>query len=196
MKNQNAAEDPLRPHTYDGIQEYDKRLPNWWLWTLYGAIAFSVGYWFNYHWVGTMQSSGQRVEAEMRRIALAAAQSSSANLTDDQLWDMSRDSKIVAAGKATFVTTCASCHQEDLSGKIGPNLKDQNWIHGGTPNEIVTTLVNGVPAKGMPTWGPVLGRAKISEVAAFVLSHHKQGEPIIAVPSPTGGVAAPVAAPN
>lgn len=178
MNTPNTPEDPLRPHTYDGIQEFDKRLPNWWLWTLHGSIVFALVYWFIYHSMGTSTTSEQRIEAELKRIATAAAQNPNANLSDDDLWKMSTDATAVANGKATFSTMCASCHEPDLRGKIGPNLIDQSWVHGGTPHEITETITAGVPAKGMPTWGPVLGKTKISELSAFILSFHKPGEPI------------------
>lgn len=164
---------PVREHVFDGIAEYDNRLPNWWLWTLYGAIVFSVGYWFLLHWTNPEKTSQTRIEEQMQRIAAAAAANPNANLSDEQLWKLSQDQTVIAAGAQTFASTCASCHMADLSGKIGPNLKDNVWIHGGKPLDITATITNGVAAKGMPTWGPVLGKSKIAEVTAFILSYHK-----------------------
>lgn len=190
------ADAPLKGHSFDGIEEYDKKLPNWWLWTLYGAIAFSFFYWFYFHWVGNPETSVQRLERQLSAIALAAASSGGAELDDTALWKMSRDEKIVSAGRKTFLTTCVSCHGVDLKGGIGVNLTDKDWVHGGKPTEVVRTVTKGVLDKGMPSWGPVLGKMRVAQVAAFVLSHHAEGEEIHMVPSPTksAGAAAPAPA--
>ena len=73
-------------------------------------------------------------------------------------------------GRAIYKANCVACHGAELHGGIGPNLVDSTWIHGDKPEEIVATITNGVPAKGMPTWGPILGNEKIGEVAAYIIS--------------------------
>lgn len=164
-------DDALRPHSYDGIQEYDKRLPNWWLFTLYGAIIFSVGYWAYYHWTGHMEQGWVRVQSQIEAIRLAAlAQGEPPDAL--QLWNFSRDANIVSAGEKTFMSSCAACHGEDLKGGIGKNLTDAEWVHGGTPMDIFTVIQEGVADKGMPTWGPLLGQQRIAEVTAFIISRN------------------------
>jgi cytochrome c oxidase cbb3-type subunit 3 len=164
-------EDALRPHTYDGIQEYDKRLPNWWLLTFYGTIIFAVIYWLvDQHFPSSTDQS--RIEAKMAAIDAAKLSSPTAVLDDAALWKMSRNDAFVAAGKETFATYCASCHNAALTGGIGPNLVDAVWIHGGKPTEVLAIVNNGVLEKGMPGWAPVLGAQKVSEVTAFIMSHH------------------------
>jgi len=174
----------LRPHNYDGIQEYDNRLPNWWLYTLYGAIAFFVFYWAAHQIWHIFPSDSERINAAMSQIQARQMASSIDVSNDDKLWELSKNPVFVEAGKQTFVSLCTPCHLASLKGKhenpaaVGPDLTDTAWIHGGLPKEVFTTVTNGVPLKGMPTWGPVLGQKKTAEVVAFVLSHHQKGEPI------------------
>jgi cytochrome c oxidase cbb3-type subunit 3 len=181
MKNAIEEKEELRPHSYDGIQEYDKRLPNWWLFTLYGAIAFSIGYWVFYHQWHAAYPPGIAVERELRENRMAAERASGV-VNDDLIWNLSRDPKVIDAGKTTFNTNCASCHLTTLTGQIGPNLIDEYWLHGGKPLDVIKTITSGVQEKGMPTWGPILGKEKITEVAAFIFSFHRQGEPIKQAP--------------
>jgi len=176
-------EDSVRPHVFDGIQEYDKRLPNWWLYTLYITIVFWVGYWAYYEWLHVGAEGSQVVDTAMAKIN--AERLSAAKLDDESLWRMSQNPAFVAAGKALYDANCAACHLVSLRGKaesavaIGPDLTDTTWVYGGQPTEIHELIAKGVLTKGMPMWGPVLGTKKITELTAYILSKHQEGEPIL-----------------
>jgi cytochrome c oxidase cbb3-type subunit 3 len=167
---QKPGEDPIRPHVFDGIAEYDKRLPNWWLLTLYSTIAFAIGYWmYTQHFRSI--DDGKRVAAEVQE--LRAAKLAAAGAYDDAvLWTMSRTDSIVAAGAAVYTSTCLSCHGDKLQGGIGFNLADSTWVHGDKPTDLMRVVTEGVLAKGMPAWGPVLGPKKTAEAVAYILSKH------------------------
>ncbi|MCK6527288.1 c-type cytochrome [Myxococcota bacterium] len=152
----------LREHVYDGIQEYDNGLPRWWLGIFYASIAFSVVFtpWITF---GGWSQAGQYEEEVAEADAAwpggeGVASPAAAGPTPE----------MAAAGGAIYATHCASCHGAQAEGGIGPNLKDAEWIHGGGFAEILKTVVDGVPEKGMLTWGPVLGPEKCAQVAAYV----------------------------
>jgi len=170
-KPKDPKEDPVRHHVFDGIAEYDRRLPNWWLLTFYGAIVFAIFYWLDRQ-IFARSDDAKDLQAELSRIEAIKLADAGAPRDDLSLWKMSRNPAFVQAGAATYKTTCASCHGNELKGGVGANLVDDVWIHGNTPLQVIATIETGVPAKGMPTWGPLLGTKKINEVTAFILSHH------------------------
>jgi cytochrome c oxidase cbb3-type subunit 3 len=159
-------------HEVDGIQEYDNKLPNWWLLSFYGAIMFAVGYWYHYHVGGFGDLPAAAYQAELDRAAAADADRVKREgvMTPEALATLSRDKTTVAQGLQVFSTTCAACHRADGGGNVGPNLTDDFWLHGGAPDQIYKTITEGVPAKGMPPWGPMLGPAKVQAVTAYVLT--------------------------
>ena len=91
-------------HEIDGIQEYDNKLPNWWLYTLYGAIAFAVVYWFHYQ----ISGFGDLPRAELQHdndkaAAVEAARIKAAGvLTPEALAALARDKVTVEQGKQVF----------------------------------------------------------------------------------------------
>lgn len=160
----------LRDHVVDGIQEYDQRLPRWWLVILFSVILFSIIYWMvmdNRSYVGAKDS---QLEAKLQAIETIRL-ANSIDVTNDALfWDMRRNPAFVSAGQATFEANCVACHGKELQGGIGFNLIDDEWVHGGKPSEIYHTIDTGVPEKGMQAWGPLLGQKRIAEVVAYILS--------------------------
>lgn len=160
-------------HDFDGIREYDQRLPNWWLFTLYGAIVFSVAYWFFYFQTNPYDDDVSRLAARMKAIEQAQLEASVNLLSDEALWKMSRNPEFVEAGRKTFMANCKPCHGADLKGGIGFNLVDDEWVHGGTPMEVYHTVSYGVDGAAMQAWRSILGSKRIAEVVAFVMSHHE-----------------------
>jgi cytochrome c oxidase cbb3-type subunit 3 len=158
-------------HEVDGIQEYDNKLPNWWLYTLYGTIGFAVLYWYVYQTTGIGASPAQAYRDELDRNAAAAAmQIKVGEATPESLMALSKDANALALGKQVFTSTCAACHRKDGGGLVGPNLTDEFWLHGGAPEKIFQTIATGVPDKGMPSWQPQLGALKTQAVAAYVIT--------------------------
>jgi cytochrome c oxidase cbb3-type subunit 3 len=179
----------LRPHEFDGIQEYDQRLPNWWLGTLYITIAFFVLYWLAYYQLKWIETDDERLNKAITSIE-ATRLKQLADIDDAKLWEMSRDAAVVEKGKVTFMTTCLACHGPDLMGKKsnpaipGLPLADQEWKYGHAPTDVLKLVRKGSPdvTKGMPPWEPVLGVSRVVEVTAYILSHHKEGEPVTVAP--------------
>ena len=75
-------------------------------------------------------------------------------------------------GQRLFLQNCSQCHGSDARGATGfPNLTDQDWLYGGSPEMIKATLMHGRKANGMMAWSAALGGEQgVKEVAAFVLS--------------------------
>jgi cytochrome c oxidase cbb3-type subunit 3 len=169
--SKDSNQDRLLDHSYDGIQEYDNPLPGWWLLLFYATIAFAVLYWLNLPGIGTGRGRVANYERDMAafRDKYRAAAPAPA-MGDPELAALVADPARLAEGKAAFDATCSPCHRADGGGVIGPNLTDDFWIHGSRPAQILGTIVNGVPDKGMPAWGQVLKPEQLPAVAAYVLS--------------------------
>lgn len=101
-------------------------------------------------------------------IGFVHAQSSKA--LDEQIIEMSQQPKHLKTGQALFDTVCAACHKKDLSGAMGFNLKDGEWVHGSKPSQILNNIKTGFAEAGMPAFGSMYSTLQLKQIAAYVLS--------------------------
>ncbi len=159
----------LLDHEYDGIREYDNPMPGWWLLTFAGTVIFSVLYVLNIGPIGNGKGRIADYEAEMAAAA-ARVPDAPAGVDPAQLMALSRDGSATAAGAQVYTSYCAACHGPAGGGLIGPNLADNYWVHGGSPDAVYKTIAEGVIAKGMPPWEKSLKPEQMLNVTAYVLS--------------------------
>ncbi len=185
-------------HVWDGdLQEYNNPLPLWWIYGLYVTIAFALVYWVVYpSWpvgksflpgvnkVTYVNADGQeeswhwntraKLLNEMQE-AYTAQKPYYDKLMAMSYGDIAKDpelsSFVISAGKTAFADNCAGCHQSGGAGKVGffPNLSDDDWLYGGTYDNIHETISKG--RRGyMPAYGEALDAGQIDALAHYVVS--------------------------
>lgn len=151
----------------DGIEEYDNPLPAWWVGLFIICIVWAIGYGLDYHFIRA-RSQATMYDAEVAAAELRWPKSETPAAA------VAVTPEAVASGEEIFKTNCVACHGADMKGGIGPNLVDDEWIHGGSMEQIVATVTKGVPEKGMLSWGPILGDKKVAEVSAYVFQKSQE----------------------
>jgi cytochrome c oxidase cbb3-type subunit 3 len=162
----------LMGHDYDGIQEYDNPLPGWWTAVFALTAVFAAGYWVYYDVLEMGAGRESDYAAEVKEADTLYAQFKVPDLKDEEVLVLASDPKRVERGRAVFTERCAVCHGDKAEGKVGPNLTDSAWLHGGKPGQVYHTITHGVVAKGMPAWRSTLVADDLKAVTAFVWSVH------------------------
>ena len=163
--------DVLLDHDYDGIKELDNALPPWWKWGFYVTVVVAVIYMFYYHILGIGMNPEQEYNAQMAEGRRLEEQymARTKDLVDENNVTLA-DAAGIAAGKALYTQSCVACHAADGGGGIGPNLTDDNWIHGGGMNDIYKTIKLGYPEKGMQAWNTVYSPVQMKNLSSYVKS--------------------------
>jgi len=180
-------------HVWDNdLRELNKPLPKWWLYVFYACCIWALGYWIVYPSWPTLTDYtkgyfgySQR-EAVMKEVdaAKAAQETYRQGIANTAITDIKGKEDLfqfaLAGGAAAFGDNCSGCHGRGAQGATGyPNLNDDDWIWGGTVEEIEHTIAYGIRSgheqardSAMPRFGldGILEPAAIADVANYVRS--------------------------
>lgn len=171
-----TSHDNSTGHVWDGdLREMNNPLPRWWAWLFIITIIFAFAYLALYPGLGTYKgqlgwtSAGQhQAEVDKGNAETAPLYAKFAAMPPEEV---AKDAQAMAIGERLFMNNCASCHGSDARGNKGfPNLTDNDWLGGGTPDNIKANIVNGRVGM-MPPMAAAVGSADdVKNVAQYVLS--------------------------
>jgi len=143
-------------HEWDGIKELNTPLPRWWVITFYLCIAWAIGYWIVYPAWPMLWGYSPGVLHYSSRADVAVELANLEKIRGDKmvalgaapLADIEKDPALLALararGKTVFGDNCAPCHGSGAAGAKGyPNLNDDDWLWGGTLDQIMQTIQFG-----------------------------------------------------
>ena len=170
------ADDNSTGHVFDDdLVEMNNPLPMWWIVLFVVTVVFALAYVYVFPGLGAAPGAiGWTSRGEL------AADQARANEATGKVFaayaqrsapELSRDATAMAIGQRLFLQNCATCHGSDARGSKGfPNLTDDDWLHGGTPEKIEETITLGRIGV-MPPMAAAVGNATdVHNVANYVLS--------------------------
>jgi cytochrome c oxidase cbb3-type subunit 3 len=175
-KTKQVAGDNSTGHVWDeDLRELNNPLPRWWMILFVITIVFGGIYLTLYPGLGSATgvlnwtSSGQyRADQERAAAAMAPIYARYAATPTPLL---AKDPQALAIGERLFINNCATCHGSDAKGSKGfPNLTDNDWIHGGSPEKIEETITHGRRGMMPPMAAAVGSPTDVSNLANHVLS--------------------------
>ncbi len=184
---------PTTGHEWDGITEFNKPLPRWWLWTFYATVIWSIGYWIAMpawpliedHTRGLLGYSQRAVLAERIADSRAMQAQHLERIAEASLEEIRADPELLsfalAGGRSAFAVNCSQCHGSGAEGSVGyPNLNDDDWLWGGSLEEIAFTIRHGIRNESdedarfneMPAYGrdELLEPEQIEAVVRYTMS--------------------------
>lgn len=168
-----SENDQSEIHNYDGIEEQNNPMPDWWIWLFILCVIFAFIYWLHYQFGGG-QTQREEYENAMARFTEEIKNGSGPAQaeTEESLMAYMKNENAIRNGAELYLGKCAMCHGENLEGKIGPNLTDDYWTTGnGSRVAIIHVISKGSTEKGMPPWESMLKPNEIKNVAAFIYSN-------------------------
>ncbi len=167
--------EPQTTHTWDeDLTEYNNPLPRWWSWLFYLTIVFSLVYLVLYPGLGSY--AGLLGWNQVKQLEEETARADKRygpiyeKFAAQEVVALAGDAQALAIGQRLFLNHCAGCHASDAAGTRGfPNLTDRDWLWGGDPAAIKTSIAEGRTGV-MPPWAQVLGDEGVRDVAHYVMS--------------------------
>jgi cytochrome c oxidase cbb3-type subunit 3 len=159
----------LEDHVYEGISELDNDLPTWYRFFFYVTILIAVAYLLRFHVYKTAPLQLEEYNNEFAVLELEDENSSDSVSIQLALAEENKGPGL-AEGKKIFARSCAVCHLSKGEGLVGPNLTDEYWTHGGSIDDLILVINEGVPEKGMVSWKNQLTQSNINNVAHYILS--------------------------
>lgn len=163
-------------HVWDvDLVENNNPLPRWWSIMFYLTIVFGIAYLILFPGLGAMQgtlgwSQVGKYEQEMKdgeeKYGPIFAKYQAMPIPA-----VAQDPQARAIGERLYLNSCAQCHGSDAQGSKGfPNLTDNDWLYGGTPETVLASIREGRHGQMPSMAAAVGGDADVRNVAHYVLS--------------------------